>query len=593
MFTYDGETAGGTKKPVLAANEEGNKYQAWYFMEGTNNGSTEDVLILPYYNEGAKNTTLRLGFASTDNNTDIIVVSEGTNTTDNWYIKDSNSDGYWCLQPEGGSANNAYVNQFGGSSGTRLAFWTSANNLGDLGSQFRFVLDETDYTLSDAYYALKAQYKAYGTPVAGTTVGAFTAGSVEAYNAKAVEVAAILEAKNSTDDEYNTAREGLIAAYNAITINLPSSDKFYVLRCNHENRYIYANTMNKIMWTPTAFDTANPNPNFVWIFEEGETDGTYKMKNLQTGGYLPTISGSSIALVDAGVDVTLAKSRNVAGAIEFSTGGDDGLHAHGGAGTGSTDDDFVISYSNVAGANHYFFEEVEVDVKTEIKQTVTLTTDNSDVEKPSYSSLFLAYDALIPDGIIASIVMGLTTDGQLKMEEVTGGVLPAETAVILKGTADGSVDFKYTETEPTFDTSANILKGTAYTKIVDCRTSSVYMLGRKNNRVAFYRAYENFNADGVKQTVDGTTNHNESGYVKCNANKSYLQIYDENVANSQAAAAMFSFLFGGNTTDIDGINAVAEAYEAVYDLQGRKLEKVTEPGIYIVNGKKVYVNEVE
>ncbi len=593
VFTYDGETAGGTKKPVLAANEEGNKYQAWYFMEGTNNGSTEDVLILPYYNEGAKNTTLRLGFASTDNNTDIIVVSEGTNTTDNWYIKDSNSDGYWCLQPEGGSANNAYVNQFGGSSGTRLAFWTSANNLGDIGSQFRFVLDETDYTLSDAYYALKAQYKAYGTPVAGTTVGAFTAESVETYNAKAVEVAAILEAKNSTDDEYNTAREGLIAAYNAITINLPSSDKFYVLRCNHENRYIYASTMNKIMWTPTAFDTANPDPSFVWIFEEGETAGTYKMKNLQTGDYLPTLSGSSITLVDAGVDVTLAKSRNVAGAIEFSTGGDNGLHAHGGAGTDSTDDDFVISYSNDAGANHYFFEEVEVDVKTEIKQTVTLTTDNSDVEKPSYSSLFLAYDALIPDGIIASIVMGLTADGQLKMVEVTGGVLPAETAVILKGTADGSVDFKYTETEPTFDTSANILKGTAYTKIVDCRTSSVYMLGRKNNRVAFYRAYENFNANGVKQTVNGTTNHNESGYVKCNANKSYLQIDDENVANSQAAAAMFSFFFGGNTTDIESINAVAEAYDAVYDLQGRKLEKVTEPGIYIVNGKKVYVSEVE
>ena len=56
---------------------------------------------------------------------------------------------------------------------------------------------------------------------------------------------------------------------------------------------------------------------------------------------------------------------------------------------------------------------------------------------------------------------------------------------------------------------------------------------------------------------------------------------------------MFSFFFGGGTTDIDGINAVAEAYEAVYDLQGRKLEKVTEPGIYIVNGKKVYVSEVE
>jgi hypothetical protein len=33
--------------------------------------------------------------------------------------------------------------------------------------------------------------------------------------------------------------------------------------------------------------------------------------------------------------------------------------------------------------------------------------------------------------------------------------------------------------------------------------------------------------------------------------------------------------------------------KTVYDLQGRRLVKVTSPGIYIVNGKKVYVTEIE
>ena len=32
-----------------------------------------------------------------------------------------------------------------------------------------------------------------------------------------------------------------------------------------------------------------------------------------------------------------------------------------------------------------------------------------------------------------------------------------------------------------------------------------------------------------------------------------------------------------------------EAIESIYDLQGRKIEKVTKGGIYIVNGKKVLV----
>ena len=61
----------------------------------------------------------------------------------------------------------------------------------------------------------------------------------------------------------------------------------------------------------------------------------------------------------------------------------------------------------------------------------------------------------------------------------------------------------------------------------------------------------------------------------------------------QAAAAMFSFYFGDGTSDIESVNAVADTYDNVYDLQGRKLEKVTSPGMYIVGGKKVYVTGVE
>ena len=111
------------------------------------------------------------------------------------------------------------------------------------------------------------------------------------------------------------------------------------------------------------------------------------------------------------------------------------------------------------------------------------------------------------------------------------------------------------------------------------------MLGKKNDRIAMYWAYENYNADGTK-----TGNNNDGGYVRCNANKSYLMFEEE---GNQTEPAMYRFFFDGGTTGIDDITATDtpanENNSGIYDLQGRKLERVVEPGIYIVNGKKVLV----
>jgi hypothetical protein len=81
------------------------------------------------------------------------------------------------------------------------------------------------------------------------------------------------------------------------------------------------------------------------------------------------------------------------------------------------------------------------------------------------------------------------------------------------------------------------------------------------------------------------TNHNNGGYVMCNANKSYL----EDVAQNENAVSVFGFSFGGNTTDIDEVEGENGNVETIYDLHGRKLERIVTPGIYIVNGKKMFV----
>ena len=68
-----------------------------------------------------------------------------------------------------------------------------------------------------------------------------------------------------------------------------------------------------------------------------------------------------------------------------------------------------------------------------------------------------------------------------------------------------------------------------------------------------------------------------------NANKAYLPL----PANVEGAAS-YSFAFGENTTGVENVE-VEDTVKTIYDLTGRRVEEITAPGIYIVNGKKVLV----
>jgi hypothetical protein len=70
------------------------------------------------------------------------------------------------------------------------------------------------------------------------------------------------------------------------------------------------------------------------------------------------------------------------------------------------------------------------------------------------------------------------------------------------------------------------------------------------------------------------------------ANRAYLVINRE-VAQQ---VANYSLHFDAEgAMDIEEVECEREIVESIYDLQGRKLEGITQPGFYIVNGKKVYV----
>ena len=53
--------------------------------------------------------------------------------------------------------------------------------------------------------------------------------------------------------------------------------------------------------------------------------------------------------------------------------------------------------------------------------------------------------------------------------------------------------------------------------------------------------------------------------------------------------AVYPTFYGVHATGVENIITNGEAIESIFDLNGRKIEKITESGIYIVNGKKVFV----
>ncbi len=77
----------------------------------------------------------------------------------------------------------------------------------------------------------------------------------------------------------------------------------------------------------------------------------------------------------------------------------------------------------------------------------------------------------------------------------------------------------------------------------------------------------------------------KTGFYKAEADtyipsgKAYLEI---------ANAGVKAIYFGGDETGIEAIsNGEPTMDNAIYDLSGRRVEKATKKGIYIINGKKV------
>ena len=113
------------------------------------------------------------------------------------------------------------------------------------------------------------------------------------------------------------------------------------------------------------------------------------------------------------------------------------------------------------------------------------------------------------------------------------------------------------------------------TVVADYVTEEAYILYPLDGEAAFCKVE-------MDQTV-GEGKDVKSAFLN-NGHKVYLPI--SNIAQGAYLSPSLRLRFGG-TTLVGGVNADDGRAEQLYDLTGRKVEKLSLPGIYIVNGKKM------
>ncbi len=328
--------------------------------------------------------------------------------------------------------------------------------------------------------------------------------------------------------------KGLI---DGLTINLPENGKYYRIRCTRENRYMSSNTNddNKVKMNGTG-DASDATSIFYY-------DGAFM--TFATGLYISAASGAK------NVKPLAVGSRH-----EYTIE-DGSINQKPGSYLIKVNGRYLYGYGDIAdsgdrqptnGSDHgynWWFEAV-----TSLPVTIT---------DAGYATFHAPVEVTIPeaDAVTAHTV---TINGNwATLNEIEGKVIPANTPVILNGTA-GTYNLAITTTDAAA-IDGNALSGTVAAEYATTE-KDVFVLAKVESNVGLYKA-------------------NTATSFTLKSHAAYLALDKADPANNSVG---YRFGFDG-TTAVEKVEMRNEK-EAIYDLQGRRINEITEPGIYIVNGVK-------
>ncbi|MDO5075629.1 MAG: hypothetical protein Q4D66_07170 [Bacteroidales bacterium] len=200
----------------------------------------------------------------------------------------------------------------------------------------------------------------------------------------------------------------------------------------------------------------------------------------------------------------------------------------------------AVGWESNSGPSQWEIEKVE-------SPEATISNDFQ-----GYATFAAPFATTIPQGI--EVFTAQKSGNQLMLNKVEENVLPANTAVIIKGTPNTTHTFTKSEEEGTA-LNNNILVA-SLTPFAPA--SSTYTLQNNGEGVCFYP----YNGEKVV------------------AFKAYF--------TNGTTAGTKGFTFGNVLTGIDKVQPTGTSSEKIFDLQGRRVRQA-QSGLYIVNGKKTLI----
>lgn len=493
-------------------------------------------------------------------NLKVEVCEEEGDRNGRWYItmenyQHSGQNTYWCLNaPNSGDAN--------------LSYWEGQANDAVVYVQF-YPVTMPDEIAYDADYAAAVAANlaktGVGYPVNGSSVRQLLNDALTAYNAEGEDDQMVaIETYNSLRSAYN---DYLLSS----PVQMPEDGKAYTLTfvgsdANQSEYYLnYDATNDQIVAVSRPADSELPEsarfiarqqedgrfmfalPSGKYFVWKGGSGGTNSNKGV-IDAYDETFAALTVehARSNNGSHMTSATAENIFGTFTIW-----GVRSN-----GSQTGYFLLNNNGTFNhADQPFYDGsitscFRIEEAPAYLNTVTMNTAGD----YAYSTAYLPFAVDVPEGVEA--FTGAVDGEELALTSIEDGVIPARTAVVLRGTTAGSLALAPSTAAGTA-AADNALQGTL--EADQSTPENTYVLSAFDGEAGFY-----------KYTA-----------ATLPVGKAYLTL------PAGTNVQKLSFSFGGQTTGIQGVQPAGEEKAATwYDLSGRRVTQPTK-GIYIVNGKKV------